>query len=405
MLEATILKYLLTRDNYDKYYYHIRRLTLEPEVSKLFGLLPTFFEASDGSECSLQELKALFNLEYPSIKDPEVYTGLFEQIESSDLGDAVLGKIVSKLVYKDTTNLIIQACMPVLSNADKGEALDSVRELLDKHDKLLSPEATEQEFMEDNLDLLLEAKVRCPGLKWRLNGLNNYIGELRRGRSGHIFARPNTGKTSFLLSEMSYWAQQLEGDDIGIWVNNEEDGQTLRLRWIAAVTGWPPHAIDAQPQRAMALFEKLCGGKVKLYDRPGATQQDIEQLFKKHRPRFAVIDLGDKVKTPKLSKLGETQRLTELYSEYREWAKIYQMDILTTGQAHADATGKMWLRDSWMDNSKTGKPGELDYAIGIGNTDIIYYKDMRRYIAVCKNKGPQGTFVSMLDPDKARYSD
>jgi hypothetical protein len=80
------------------------------------------------------------------------------------------------------------------------------------------------------------------------------------------------------------------------------------------------------------------------------------------------------------------------------------MDILTAGQAHADAGGKQWLKQEWMNNSKTEKPGELDYAIGIGLPQGD--TDMRRYISICKNKqGPHGHFIAMMNPQKARYTD
>ena len=82
------------------------------------------------------------------------------------------------------------------------------------------------------------------------------------------------------------------------------------------------------------------------------------------------------------------------------------MDILTVGQAGAEAGGKPYLRLSWMNNSKTEKPAELDYAIGLGANGDANDLDMRRYVTVCKNKrGPHGSFIAMMDPHKARYTD
>lgn len=406
MLEATILKYLLNRANFARYYPHLKKITLEPELTKLFDLLPVFFDNSDQDTCSLAELKALFTIEYPQIKDPLTYTELFRQIEEAEIGDAICGRMVEKLIYKDAANRIVQTCMPVLSDADKGEALSDIREIIDAYDQLIMPDAEDDIFVTDDLYALIEKKINAPGLEWRLKGLNEKIGPLRGGTLGHAFARPDIGKTTFLISEMSNWARQLQQNEIGIWVNNEEDGFTLKLRWYSAITGWPLAAVLAQPERAIAYYNQLYASRVKLLDRAGLMDFELEAIVKRFRPRFMIIDQGDKIKSRTGKNTNETARLGQLYRDYREWAKKYEMDILTVGQAHADASGQKFLRDSWMNNSKTEKPGELDYAIGIGIDGIANDLDLRRFITVCKNKsGPHGSFVAMMDPHKARYTD
>ena len=404
MLEATVLKYLLHRTNFERYFAHLEKITFEPELKRLYQLLPTFYEASDQDTCSLDELKALFALEYPSIKGAEIYRSIFDQIESANIGDAVLGKMIEKMIYKDVNNQIIQACMPVLSDSDEGDALDNVRGLIEVYDGLLKPDDIDDLFVTDDLEALLDSKVRGEGIKWRLEGLNKDIGDLRGGKLGHVFARPDTGKTTFLISEMSYWAKQLVDDEIGIWINNEEDGEVLKLRWYSAITGWPIAAILSQPARATAYYNKLAGSRVKLRDKAGITNREIEALIKRFRPRFMIIDQGDKVKSRE-KYASKTEMLGALYGEYREWTKKYDMDILTAGQAHADAGGKQYLRLEWMNNSKTEKPAELDYAIGIG-VNGANDNDLRRYIKICKNKqGPHGHFIAMMNPQQARYDD
>ena len=406
MLEATVLRFLLNRDNYSRYYQHLKKVTLEPELTKLFDLLPLFYEGGDQDDCSLAELKALFAIEYPSIKDPQVYAELFEQVASADIGESVCGRMIEKMLYKDAANRVIQACMPVLGDTDQGESLDEVSTIIEDYNQLIMPDTDEDIFVTDNLYALIESEINAPGLKWRLKGLNDSIGELRGGTLGHAFARPDLGKTTFLISEMSYWARQLDQNEIGIWVNNEEKGRRLKLRWYSAITGWPLAAVLAQPERAIAYYNKLYGSKVKLLDRAGISDYELKAIVKQFRPRFMIIDQGDKIKSKTGRHTNETARLGALYGGYREWAKEFEMDILTVGQAHADASGKKYLRKSWMNNSKTEKPGELDYAIGIGCDGIANDQDMRRYMSVCKNKtGPHGCFVAMMDPHKARYTD
>ena len=405
MLEVTIIRYLLLRENFDKYHAFIVKLALEPELMRILKLLPRFFDESIADNCTMQELRALFELEYPDIKDAQMYSDLFTQIEESDIGDAVLVRLVEKLIYKDVNNQVIQACMPVLSNTDDGDSLEKVRVLLDEYDKMLTPDAAEDIFVTDDLDILLASEIRGSGLKWRLRGLNEAIGDLRGGSLGHIFARPDVGKTTMLISEMSFWADQLEQNEMGIWVNNEERGFKLRLKWWSAITGWSAMQLNAQAERAKAYYNSLPGSKVKLYDRGGVTDRQILYLLKTFHPRFLIIDQGDKVKSSMIQNQNDAARLGELYAMYREWAKEYETDILTVGQAHADAEGKKFLHKGWMNKSKTDKPGELDYAIGIG-IDGIGNESMTRYISICKNKnGPHTKFSVAMNPQQARFGD
>ena len=81
--------------------------------------------------------------------------------------------------------------------------------------------------------------------------------------------------------------------------------------------------------------------------------------------------------------MNQHHKLGELYRKFRRMATLYNIDILTAGQAHADAAGKKRVKIDHMHNSKTDKPGALDYAIGIGTDD---HEQMRRYLNIVKNK-------------------
>jgi replicative DNA helicase len=68
-----------------------------------------------------------------------------------------------------------------------------------------------------------------------LNWLNKSLGSLRKGDFGFIFARPETGKTTFLASEMTHMVTQTEGDIL--WFNNEEQGKKVAFRCYQALFG------------------------------------------------------------------------------------------------------------------------------------------------------------------------
>ena len=64
--------------------------------------------------------------------------------------------------------------------------------------------------MTNDLELLYNESIKQQGLRWRLQTLNKMLGSLRKGDFGFIFARPETGKTTFLTSEITHFAIQAE---------------------------------------------------------------------------------------------------------------------------------------------------------------------------------------------------
>lgn len=59
-----------------------------------------------------------------------------------------------------------------------------------------------------DLEALASNVQNTPGIRWRLDFLNKSLGSLRRGDFGFIFARPETGKTTFLASEAARFLEQ-----------------------------------------------------------------------------------------------------------------------------------------------------------------------------------------------------
>jgi hypothetical protein len=173
------------------------------------------------------------------------------------------------------------------------------------------------------------------------------------------------------------------------------------------VLGTTKELLVANIAESRETFRRNNGRRVKIYDDASITVKDIEKILKKYNVRLSIIDQGDKVRFYGDKNLVEHERLKKLYGKLRELAKKYGCDILTAGQANAEAEGKKYIQLTHMDNSKTGKPGELDFAIGIGALlgDVA---NTTRFINVCKNKlhnGSKGKFEVHFDAMIARYTD
>jgi ASC-1-like (ASCH) protein len=192
-----------------------------------------------------------------------------------------------------------------------------------------------------------------------------------------------------------------------LWINNEEKPSRLLLRLYNSVCGANRHEIASNTDHYKQQFAMENGHAIKLIDRATVSVYDLEGWIRLHKPKVVVIDQGDKVTYSGGKDKAQHDRLTELYQKFRELAKAYDIDIISVGQASGEAHGQKWPQLTHMNNSKTGKPGELDYAIGIG-MEVKDTDNFVRYIHLCKNKledGAHGKHTVHMDPMLCTYTD
>lgn len=408
MLEYTIIKtFLKDRSVFEKYYSKLKAIKFEKEIKEILQTVEGYYSKyQDHIFVAEDEFIAFFQYTYPTISNKEFYIDLIKRIYLTETSDSLALDVVKGLIEKDYTNRIVQLSLPVLQG-DSKSVISKIEEMLQscKTDIDLSDMDEVSPFFDAELEELIDEEVTTEGLHWRLRCLNQDIGQLRGGTLGHVFARPDTGKTTFLISEISAIVRSTK--DLCIWMNNEERPSRLKMRLFSGVLGVPMDVVLAHPERAKERFNELGGDRIKLYDSAIISIYDVEHIIKTHNPRFIVIDQGAKVSFRGDKDLAGHDRLKELYRRFRELAKQYKVDILTVGQAGATAEGKKWLQLDDMDNSKTGLPGELDYAIGIGKINDED-DDGVRYIHLCKqklNQGVHGKHVVLMEPLIARYKD
>ena len=410
--ETSLVLFLLDKNNFDKYYKYVSKLSLELETKNLLKTIKEYYkEFPDRDALTVEELLVFFAVKHPLLKKRTSYQVYLEKLGSTKIEDKVLEENLNHFLEKYFASDIVYKLTEVLD----GESFDVLNEVLDiisqyEDVKVKLNKNDASLFVNSSLDDLLMQEVKVPGLKWRLSCLNDNIGELRGGSLGHVFARVDTGKTSFLVSEITNFARQLHDDEIILWCNNEEKGSRVQLRLYQAVLQCSKSQLLTYPKDAEAEFEKLGGRKIKIFDEAVITVEDIEQLLKDYNVRLVVIDQGDKVHFAGEKELSLVDRLKLLYNKFRELAKQYGCDIITVGQAAAGAEGIKFLDTTHMDNSKVGKPGELDYAIGIGKTHDVADNGVSdiRYISVCKNKmndGVHGKHEVVFNSQCAIYSD
>lgn len=389
MIEYSILKYFLQdKSTYSKYYNYINLKYIKDnyrDVYKLFLCLDKYYTNTEASNITLSELEAMVLSQYPMMKDSErqLLSTMLRQIEASSSSEH------SILEYlKEHRNRAIAGELAITSfDVSEGrKTLDEIDSVYEKFE--VSHEQEEQSlYINNDLEYLYQAQSHGYGLKWRLPWLNLSLGSLRKGDFGFIFARPETGKTTFLASECTHFAEQT--DKPVLWCNNEEGGDKVMLRCYQASLGATSQELFADIQGNEEKFHSLTGGRIKIYDDAGMTRRTIESRCKELQPGLIVLDQIDKIK-------GFTSdrydlQMKEIYQWARELAKRY-CPVIAICQAGGTGEGKKWLTMTDVDSSHTAKQGEADFILGIGKSNDEGMQEVR-FLNISKNKlmGDEGT--------------
>lgn len=410
MVEELIIKLFCDdRSYYNNYYKYINLNYIKNNFSniyKLFLIVHQYYEANQSHALSKLDFELAYHSSY-----------LLEDSERNELSDT-LDRILALDVNVNNTvgylNEHKKRCVAgelakVALDVEDGSA--ELSDLLEKVKEFEADDITEDLAKTINMDLseLYDTAIATPGLRWRLDWLNKSLGSLRKGDFGFIFARPETGKTTFLASEMTHMVTQTDGDIL--WFNNEEQGKKVAIRCYQALFGVDSETLFSNVDRYKEEYHDLIGSRIKIYDyEDSSSYKRIESIIKEVNPALIIFDQIDKIKGFKNERYD--LELKKIYQWAREIAKSYA-PVIAVSQAGGTAEGKVWLTMDDVDSSKTAKQGEADWILGIGkeqdNTSNM------RFLNISKNKliGDKDTLPDlrhgnrqcMIKPNIARYED
>jgi KaiC/GvpD/RAD55 family RecA-like ATPase len=378
------------------------------ELQTLFSVLDNF-HATHEQDITVADLS---NLLFATVsKDHEFYSTVLANLASLEVSTETTKTLLHAVVRKAKLQQLSLAAYAEYEGTGKAGEFDKLLEAF----KALPEEVTEDEdfeFVSDSLSSLVEAAVSTPGLRWRLQTLNRMLGSLRKGNFGFVFARPETGKTTFLASEVSFMCSQLgETDGPIVWLANEEPGANVKLRVYQAWFGITLEQLLSNVPHWEQLFIKESKSKIKILDKAIIHKSTVEKLCKKLNPSLLIFDQIDKITG--FDNDREDLRLGSIYQWARELAKNY---CPTIGICQADGNGEgiTWLTMGHVANAKTAKQAEADWILGIGKQNADGYENIR-YLHLSKNKllGDSDTNPSLrhgkqevlLEAHLARYRD
>ena len=352
----------------------------------------------------MDEVEASFWAQYPTASH-DIYDGLFRDLHAVNISDAVGENILADISRKKTATKLSEAAYELASGRGSLEQVRALTEALN------SPVQAEESFesVTTDLEILASNAVNRPGLRWRLDCLNKSLGSLRKGDFGFIFARPESGKTTFLASESSAMINMAESPII--WFNNEEQGEKVMIRFYQAYFGVALDVLLANVTQYKKLFQERVGDKFILIDNAGIDCRRCERIIHSVQPSLIIYDQIDKIKGFKADR--DDLVYGAIYQWARELSKTYAPTIGVC-QADGSAEGQKWLTMANVSNAKTSKQAEADWIIGIGKTHEETAEYIR-YINISKNKlmGDKdsipnlrhGRFEVVIQPELARYKD
>ena len=409
----TIIKsFLLYNDIYNNYRHYINIHYIKESYKDLYKIYKVLFIYKENHEVNtVSEFSLFFFSQYPAMRPEEVelFISIFQRIEDTVVSEGAILEYLDAYKTKEVATSIALAAIEV------SEGRKDFGSLAKFYEQIQQPVLEQDDsFVTDNLQDIYEQTIHRQGLRWRLNTLNKMLGSLRQGNFGFVFARPEVGKTTFLASEATYMAEQLENSkEAGnvLWVNNEESGRVVMSRCYQAALGLPTKQLYENIEHNRESFIRLTGGRIKILDDANANRKQIDLLCRKLRPKLIILDQIDKIRGFENDRYD--LKMKDIYQWARELSKLYGPTIGTC-QAGGTGEGKKWLQMNDVDSSHTAKQGEADFVLGIGKQLDENY-DSERYLCLSKNKLPgdadtiealrHGRCPVAFKPEIARYED
>jgi len=407
----TILKLLCIYNIYYKYNIYISKYINTKELKNIFSTICSLHEQFK-KDLTVDEVELAFKAN-SNLDDKKYlpYSVLFDQLRQVQVSPEIAETALEAIRKQHWLTTLTMTSMEALEG--RKDVLD-VLNIAKEYESDAIESGPKVEFVDDDLEQLGTSSFLNPGLRWRLRALNESLGSLRKGDFGFVFARPETGKTTFLASEITHFATQLVNNQIEnpiLWFNNEEQDSKVLLRCYQAALAYSLPQLFSDVGGNKEKYRALTGNLIKFPKKFNSEKREVEAIVRDTKPALIVFDQIDKIKGFAADR--EDLMLGSIYQWARELAKEY---CPTIGICQADGTGEgvRWLTMAHVANAKTSKQAEADWILGIGKTHDPGMEFVR-YLHLSKNKligdpdtvtaNRHGRMEVIINPEIARYTD
>lgn len=277
---------------------------------------------------------------------------------------------------------------------------EGLRVLLDELIDKQPEDSSNYVRVEDSVSDFLNSWNEGFEFKFELSSLQDRVGGVGRGNLGVIFARPETGKTTFCSYLVAEYIRQ--GFKVAYFAN-EEPGKLVKGRVFCAYLNKNISELQENIKVANEVYENEIKNNLFMLEGRGISVREVDKFIEINKPDIVFIDQLDKVNIKGVySRIDE--KLRAVYESARAIAKRNSCMVWAVSQASYEAHNRQEIDFSMLENSRTGKAAEADVIIGIGK-NFGGEEDYVRHLCVSKNKlsGWHGTITCRIDIQKARY--
>lgn len=405
-MEYKLLKSLL---NYD--FYNLNKSNLSSEIftdeaEELFQVLKKAHEKYQ-KDITPHELLSLWRVANPVSTHAEVSVmeALIVNLQLEDtMSDEVSSDVIKHLWQQQIGRKIANYGINISEGKDN--SLTKLKLLIEQVETGFTPDIEFEETSKD-LSKLISLTSDENRFQFNIRALSSKVYGIGRGEFGIAFARPETGKTSFVISLAAAAGGFCEQGARVLYVGNEEATDRTMLRAIQAASGMEKEDVVDFPDRAMERFNKISDNLIMVHGKDWY-DDTLERAIDHFEPDVVLVDQYDKLQIRDNIEAGH-ERLGVLYINLRSICSRTNVAMLGLSQASAEAEGRTILTPNMMEGSKTRKYAEADLIIGIGKHPDAAdgTPEPIRYLTIGKNKlsGWHGTIACKFDQNTSRYMD
>ena len=385
-MQTSLLKSLLSSEFYSQNKGMVKTSIFDDTYSKLYKTIE-HSHSKYAHDLSVEDISAIWSVNNPTATraEHEIFQDALSEVgASTPVSTDVAKDVIEKLWVQESFREIAQLSL----NASEG-SLDIITKIYEKIEKVKQGLVAEDDLgdpVTDDIHDLLASASDAARWPFNIETLTRHVYGIGPSEFAIVFARPETGKSSFgvsLAAAPGGWCQQ--GARV-LMLGNEESMKRTRLRAIQAWNGWSPKEVVARPDEAIARFSAIKDRFI-MKDVQEWDFNKVDRYITRFKPDIVIIDQLDKVNIDGTYNSSH-EKLREVYRRAREMAKRHECALLAVSQASADAEGRTRLDFSMMENSKTGKAAEADLIIGIGKhgQSDDGEPDTMRFLNISKNK-------------------
>ncbi len=406
MMELALIKTLLNRDFYEQHKgIRCPDKIFTKDVRKIKQALDAAMRTYDG-DLNTSDLEALFYAQNQTMTTATktAYEDLFRKIDKEstikeEIATDVLGKMFQQYVGEQVANLGFDFVNGTQTS------LEPLRRMLESYKDDFTPNLR-IEWEDISIDTLLKANDLQTQWKFNIPSLRRKVEGVSGGHLLLVGARPNTGKTSFhasLIAGPEGWAHQ--GAKCVV-LCNEEAYERVGARYLSAASNMSMDEVKANVALARSRYEPV-RKNIRIKDSTNKDMQWVESLVKQEKPDVLILDMGDKFASKTSDKSDVYLKDAAIYA--RNIAKQYNCCVVWMSQLSAVAEGKVYVDQSMMEGSKTGKAAEADLMVLISKNPIVEgadEEDTQRHLNIAKNKlkgGWHGVVHCELDGARSLY--